>query len=192
MKVGAPLKHTYISLLYFISLYRFAFHGHFCRLIEVELKGFADHVWYLLPGEPGLTGPQFWGTSSGSLFFCKCCEEWVHSLVPFVMFLGARFSQWECPESCHWLAEGPQFSHQQHPLSQKHCASFLCVHNLEMEGKVFILKDCLSSCCWWFLIRPLSKLVFFPKWCMSKALFKLCLVLKSAQTLNRPFRMSGL
>lgn len=97
----------------------------------------------------------------------------------------------ECPEPCHWLAEGPQFSHQQHPLSQKHCASFLCVHNLEMEDKVFILKDCLSSCCWWFLIRPLSKLVFFPKWCMSKALFKLCLVLKSAQTSNHSFRMSG-
>lgn len=44
-----PLKHTYISLLYFISLCRLAFYGHFCRLIEEELKGFADDMlgtWY--------------------------------------------------------------------------------------------------------------------------------------------------
>lgn len=60
VKMGAPLKRTYISLLYFISLCRFAFCGQFCRLIEVERKGFADHTFgTCYSGEPGITRPQF-------------------------------------------------------------------------------------------------------------------------------------
>lgn len=147
-----PLKHTYISLVCFISLCRFAFYGHFCRLIEVELKGFADYMlstWYF-------TRPQFWAPVLRYFFSYKCCEEWVCSLWLFIVFLDARFSQWECPELSHCLKDVS--SHMSCILwSQNHCASFLCVHNLQMEDKVFILKDCLSSCCWWFLIRPLSK-----------------------------------
>lgn len=152
-----PLKHTYISVLCFIGLCRFAFYGNFFRLMEVELKGFADYTlgtWYF-------TRPQFWSTSSERLFFFyKSAVE--NGFMTFCHVLGCQVQSVRMSRT-ESLLERPQFSHEQHPLSQKHCASFLCVHNLEMEDKVFILKDCPSSWCWWFLVCPLSKLVFFPK-----------------------------